>query len=165
MAQILKYWQPVTGVGTHSYPWNSQTLIADFGSTAYDWSNRVITYERDLTTSATWLKVGEGISRKENGAGHNNEDDYQHINNIRTDLMNYGYTPVYQRYANLSGYDGSSATISSDINSGVGIINYANHGQETAWGANSSGYIRYPRQWHSLCGCHPPAIPTLFWQY
>ena len=105
--------------------------------------NRIITYERDLTTSATWLKVGEGISRKENGAGHNNEDDYQHINNIRTDLMNYGYTPVYQRYANLSGYDGSSATISSDINSGVGIINYANHGQETAWGANSSGYIYY----------------------
>ena len=105
--------------------------------------NRVITYERDLTTSATWLKVGEGISRKENGSGHNNEDDYQHMNNIRTDLLNYGYTPVYQRYANLTGYDGSSATISSDINSGVGIINYANHGQETAWGANSSGYIYY----------------------
>ena len=105
--------------------------------------NRVITYERDLTTSATWLKVGQGISRKEGGAGHNNEDDYQHMNNIRTDLLNYGYSPVYQRYANLSGYDGSSATISSDINSGVGIINYANHGQETAWGANSSGYIYY----------------------
>ena len=105
--------------------------------------NRVITYERDLTTSASWLQKGEGISRKEGGSGHNNEDDYQHINNIRTDLLNYGYTTVYQRYANLSGYDGSSTTISSDINSGVGIINYANHGQETAWGANSSGYIYY----------------------
>ena len=105
--------------------------------------NRVITYERDLTTSASWLQVGEGISRKENGSGHNGEDDYQHMNNIRTDLLNYGYSPVYQRYANLTGYDGSSSTISSDINSGVGIINYANHGQETAWGANSSGYIYY----------------------
>ena len=105
--------------------------------------NRVITYERDLTTSASWLQVGEGISRKENGSGHNSEDDYQHINNIRTDLLNYGYTTVYQRYANLTGYDGSSATISSDINNGVGIINYANHGQETAWGANQSGYIYY----------------------
>ena len=104
---------------------------------------RVITYERDLTTSDSWLQIGEGISRKEGGSGHNNEDDYQHINNIRTDLLNYGYTTVYQRYANLSGYDGSSATISSDINSGVGIINYANHGQETAWGANSTGYIYY----------------------
>ena len=105
--------------------------------------NRVITYERDLTTSATWLQLAEGISRKENGSGHNGEDDYQHMDNIRTDLLYYGYTTVYQRYANLTGYDGSSSTISSDINNGVGIINYTNHGQETAWGANSSGYIYY----------------------
>ena len=105
--------------------------------------NRVITYERDLTPSATWLEKAEGISRKENGSGHNSEDDYQHMDNIRTDLLNYGYNPVYQRYANLNGYDGSSSTISSDINQGVGIINYANHGQETGWGANSSGYIYY----------------------
>jgi gingipain R len=105
--------------------------------------NRVITYERDLTTSASWLQKGVGISRKENGAGHNNEDDYQHMNNIRTDLLNYGYTTVTQRYANLTGYDASASTISSDINSGAGIVNYANHGQETAWGANYSGYVYY----------------------
>ncbi|MBP5796806.1 MAG: hypothetical protein J6W26_00830 [Bacteroidales bacterium] len=104
---------------------------------------RSIEYERDRTTSDTWLQKGVGISRKENGAGHNNEDDYQHMNNIRTDLLNYGYTTVTQRYANLSGYDGSSATISSDINAGAGIVNYANHGLETAWGANMSGYIYY----------------------
>ena len=105
--------------------------------------NRVITYERDLTASASWLQKGVGISRKENGSGHNNEDDYQHMNNIRTDLLNYGYTTVTQRYANLTGYDASASTISSDINSGAGIVNYANHGQETAWGANSSGYVYY----------------------
>jgi hypothetical protein len=104
---------------------------------------RAITYERDLTTSASWLQKGVGISRKENGSGHNNEDDYQHMNNIRTDLLNYGYTTVTQRYANLTGYDASASTISSDINSGAGIVNYANHGQETAWGANSSGYVYY----------------------
>ena len=106
-------------------------------------ANRVINYERDLTTSATWLKIAQGISRKEGGSGHNSEDDYQHIDNIRTDLLNYGYSTVYQRYANLSGYTATSSQISSDINSGVGIINYANHGQETAWGANSSGYVYY----------------------
>ena len=106
--------------------------------------NRVITYERDLTTSATWLMKGEGISRKEGTSDSDQgEDDYQHINNIRTDLINYGYTSVNQRYANLSGYDGSAATISSDINGGVGIVNYANHGLETGWGANASGYIYY----------------------
>ena len=106
-------------------------------------ANRAIAYERDLTTSASWLQNGVGISRKENGSGHNNEDDYQHMNNIRTDLLNYGYTTVTQRYANLTGYDASASTISSDINSGAGIVNYANHGQETAWGANSSGYVYY----------------------
>ena len=106
-------------------------------------ANRAITYERDLTTSASWLQNGVGISRKENGSGHNDEDDYQHMNNIRTDLLNYGYTTVTQRYANLTGYDASASTISSDINSGAGIVNYANHGQETAWGANSSGYVYY----------------------
>ncbi|MBQ6307134.1 MAG: hypothetical protein IJK78_11255 [Bacteroidales bacterium] len=106
---------------------------------------RAITYERDLTTSATWLQLGEGIARKEgqSPSAHNNEDDYVHMNNIRTDLLNYGYSTVYQRYANLTGYSATAATISSDINSGVGIINYCNHGQETAWGANSSGYVYY----------------------
>ena len=99
--------------------------------------NRVITYERDLTTSASWLQVAQGIAKKEGGSGHNGEDDYQHIDVIRTDLLNYGYSPVYQRYANLSGYTATAAQISADINSGVGIINYCNHGAETMWGVAS----------------------------
>ena len=99
--------------------------------------NRVITYERDLTTSASWLQEAEGIAKKEGGSGHNGEDDYQHMDVIRTDLLNYGYSTVYQRYENLSGYTATASTISSDINSGVGIINYCNHGAETMWGVAS----------------------------
>ena len=99
--------------------------------------NRVITYERDLTTSASWLQVGQGIAKKEGGSGHNGEDDYQHMDVIRTDLLNYGYNPVYQRYENLSGYTATATQISADINSGVGIINYCNHGAETMWGVAS----------------------------
>jgi gingipain R len=99
--------------------------------------NRVINYERDLTTSASWLQVAQGIAKKEGGSGHNGEDDYQHMDVIRTDLLNYGYSPVYQRYASLSGYTATAAQISADINSGVGIINYCNHGAETMWGVAS----------------------------
>ena len=99
--------------------------------------NRAITYERDLTTSASWLQIAQGISKKEGGSGHNSEDDYQHMDNIRTDLLGYGYSPVYQRYENLSGYTATASQISSDINSGVGIINYCNHGAETMWGVAS----------------------------
>ena len=96
--------------------------------------NRIITYERDLTASATWCQNGLGISTTEGSGGHNNEDDYQHIENLRTDLNAYGYATVYQDYKGVSGYPSSTTTtISSHINSGVGIINYCNHGEETGW--------------------------------
>ena len=95
---------------------------------------KVITYERDLTTSATWCQNGLGISASAGDGGHNNEDDYQHIENLRTDLLNYGYSTVYQDYKSVSGYPSSTTTtISNHINDGVGIINYCNHGEETGW--------------------------------
>jgi hypothetical protein len=101
---------------------------------------KVITYERDLTTSATWLSKGLGVSTTAGNSGHYSEDDYQHIDNIRTDLMNYGYSTVYQEYYNVSGYSSTTQQISTRINSGVGIINYCNHGSQTAWQSHSPYY-------------------------
>ena len=96
--------------------------------------NRIIAYERDLTTTDSWCQNGLGISASAGNSGHYNEDDYQHVENLRTDLLNYGYTTVYQDYKSVSGYPSSSTTtISNHINSGVGIINYCNHGEETGW--------------------------------
>ena len=96
--------------------------------------NKVITYERDLTTNDTWCQNGLGISTTEGSGGHNGEDDYEHIENLRTDLLNFGYSTVYQDYKNVSGFPSSTTTtISNHINSGVGIINYCNHGEETGW--------------------------------
>ena len=46
MAQIMKYWSyPSTGIGSHSYTWNGQTLNANFGATTYDWNNMADYYE------------------------------------------------------------------------------------------------------------------------
>lgn len=46
MAQIMKYWNyPSTGIGSHSYTWNGQTLNANFGATTYDWNNMADCYE------------------------------------------------------------------------------------------------------------------------
>lgn len=95
--------------------------------------NRTITYERDLNTSATWLKKGLGVSAKENGSGHNGEDDYEHIDLIRNDLLGYTYSTVFREYYGVSGITSTTTTISNDINGGVGIINYCNHGSETSW--------------------------------
>lgn len=101
---------------------------------------KVITYERDLTTSATWLQNGMGVSASAGNNGHYNEDDYVHINNIRTDLLNYGYSTVYQEYYRVSGYSSTTQQISTRVNSGVGIITYCNHGSETAWQSHSPYY-------------------------
>ena len=97
--------------------------------------NKVIHYERDINANDTWLAVGQGVSKNEGaGSGHYGEADYQHIDNIRTDLLNYGYNTVHRDYQGVSGVTSSAAIISQHINEGVGIINYCNHGNETSWG-------------------------------
>ena len=102
--------------------------------------NKVIHYERDITASDTWLRVGQGVSKNEGaGSGHFGESDYQHIDNIRTDLLAYNYTTVHRDYQGVSGISSSAAIVSQHINEGLSIINYCNHGSETSWGVFSYG--------------------------
>ena len=98
--------------------------------------NKVIYYERDIDATATWLTFGDGIGNGD-GPGHYNEYDWQHVENIRTDLLNYNYTTVYQDYPGVSGYSSSANVLSQHINNGVSIINYCNHGSETSWALNN----------------------------
>ncbi|MBQ8959229.1 MAG: T9SS type A sorting domain-containing protein [Bacteroidales bacterium] len=96
--------------------------------------NKVIHYERDIAASDTWLPTGTGVATVAGGGGHFGEDDWQHIDNIRTDLLDYNYTEVYRDYPSGGGANSNSATLSQHINNGVSIINYCNHGSETSWG-------------------------------
>lgn len=97
--------------------------------------NKVIHYERDITANDTWLRVGQGVSKNEGaGSGHFGESDYQHIDNIRNDLLAYNYITVHRDYQSVSGVTSSAAIISQHINEGLSIINYCNHGSETSWG-------------------------------
>ena len=100
--------------------------------------NKVINYERDLNATATWLPIGQGVSKNEGaGSGHYGEADYEHVDYIRDDLLNYNYTTVHRDYQNVSGVSSSANTVSQHINEGVSIINYCNHGSETSWGVFS----------------------------
>ncbi len=95
--------------------------------------NKVLNYDRDLNETDTWLSVGQGVSTTSQG-GHYNEADYQHIDNIRNDLLGYNYTNVYRDYKNVDGTTATSASdVSQHINEGVSIINYCNHGSITNW--------------------------------
>ncbi len=98
--------------------------------------NKVIHYERDVNASDTWLTYGDGLGNND-GPGHFGEKDWQHIENIRTDLMAYNYTTVYQDYPGVAGYSSNATILSQHINDGVSIINYCNHGSETSWALNN----------------------------
>lgn len=99
--------------------------------------NKVLNYERDLDETATWLSVGQGVSTNSQ-SGHYGETDYEHIDNIREDLLGYNYTNVYRDYSNVLGTTANNAAaVSQHINEGVSIINYCNHGSETSWGVFS----------------------------
>ncbi|MBS4014390.1 MAG: Ig-like domain-containing protein, partial [Bacteroidetes bacterium] len=98
---------------------------------------RMIHYERDISTADTWLRNGMGVARNEGaGNGHNGgEADYVHMDFIRDTLLNYTYNVVYKEYdGNVPGVTNTTPTsISGKINSGVSIINYCNHGSDTGW--------------------------------
>ena len=98
---------------------------------------RSIWYERDITTTDTWLGTGICISYNEGGSGAHDgqENDYVHMNNIRNRMLTYGYDPVYQEYGgNCPGVPNTSATqISQRFNGGASMTNYINHGHVTNW--------------------------------
>ena len=96
--------------------------------------DKVIHYERDINANDTWLSTGTGVATVAGGGGHFGEDDWQHIDNIRNDLLAYNYTEVFRDYPSGGGANSNSATLTQHINNGVSIINYCNHGSETSWG-------------------------------
>lgn len=86
--------------------------------------NRTIHYERDVTTSDSWLASGVGIASNEGS----NPSDAEHMNAIETKLEGYGYniTRCYQD-------GGSAAQLTTLLNAGKGIINYVGHGSNTSF--------------------------------
>ncbi|MFH1841869.1 MAG: C25 family cysteine peptidase [bacterium] len=90
--------------------------------------DRTITYERDQVVGATWPQYGFGVASNE-GPGHFGEYDYEHLNNIRTDLLGYGYLGVDQIYDPGA----TAAQVTTAVNAGRGIGNYTGHGSVTAW--------------------------------
>lgn len=59
--------------------------------------------------------------------------EWQHLEHIRTKLLDYGYNTVYQEYDAVSGFTSTTSQIAEEINGGVGFINYSGHGTDTAW--------------------------------
>ncbi|MBU0617917.1 MAG: hypothetical protein KKI02_09390, partial [Planctomycetes bacterium] len=89
---------------------------------------RSIEYEQMSATSQEWFWRGTGIASNQ-GPGDDGEYDNEHVDNIRDDLLAYGYTEVDQIYDPY----GTAAMVSAALNDGRGIINYCGHGSMTSW--------------------------------
>ena len=103
---------------------------------------RSIEYERDPQLAVEWYTKGVGLGSAQ-GPGDDNEMDYQHIRNIRTQLLAYTYTLVDELYDGSQGGDDAPGNptptmVGAAVDNGRSIINYCGHGSPTSWG--TSGY-------------------------
>ncbi len=116
--------------GDDSYP---DILVGRFSAqTAYHVDTQVertIEYEQMPAMMEEWFKRATGVASAE-GPGDDGEYDFEHLDNIRTDLLAYGYTPVDQIYDPGA----SAAQVTSAVNAGRGLINYTGHGSTYGWG-------------------------------
>jgi len=92
--------------------------------------NKILTYERDFTTAQTWLQYASGVASAE-GTGDDGEYDWEHMDNIRTDLLGYGYTVVDRVYPNNPPC--TAAQLTTYLNGGSGVLNYCGHGNTTSF--------------------------------
>ena len=135
--------------GSDSYP---EVLIGRFSaSSVADLAtqiNRTLEYEK-TPAQGDWYKKAVGIGSAEGaGFGDNGEADWEHLRNIRTDLMSFGFTEVYELYDGSQGgedADGNpnSSMVSEVMNDGVTVFNYTGHGGQNGMstGSYSSGDI------------------------
>jgi len=88
---------------------------------------RVINYEKTPYGTA-WYQKATGVASTQ-GTGDDGEYDHEHLNNIRDDLLAYGYTEVDQIY----GTSATAAMVTTALNNGRGLVNYTGHGSTTSW--------------------------------
>ena len=95
--------------------------------------NRTMEYEKS-PMAGDWMEKAIGLGSNEgDGIGDDSEPDWQHLRNIRTVLMDYGYSEVAEFYDGSHGGSDAAGSPNSGIilpavNNGVGLFNYTGHG-------------------------------------
>ena len=125
------------GLVSNSNDWYPDIYVGRFSpSNLTDLSTivqRNLEYETNPDTTDYYLNaIGLG-SNEGAGYGDDGEADWQHLRNIRNDLLNYGYQNIYEFYdGNQGGADAdgppNTSMISTALNNGVSIFNYCGHG-------------------------------------
>ena len=118
--------------------------------------NRTIEYEMDPDPTADWYKKGSGFA-SDQGPGDDGEIDYEHLDNIRDDLLGFTYIEVDQIYDPTGTVEDGEVA----LNEGRSIVNYTGHGSNGSWGngcpmnqTDVNGLVNmgmYPFIWSVAC--------------
>lgn len=119
---------------------------------------RTLEYEK-LPKEGDWMEKAAGIGSNE-GAGYGNLGlaDWDHLRQMRTKLMDFGYTTVHEFYEGSQGGEDASGNptvqmLQTAFNDGLGLWNYTGHGWENGMSTcnytgadanNASNYGMYP---------------------
>lgn len=129
------YYGQLAGGATDYY---LEAFVGRYSGTSSDirtMVNRNLEYEKN-PAPGDWMEKAIGLGSGEgSGIGNDGEADWQHLRNIRTRLMDYGYTTVYEFYDGTRGGEDASGNPNSTIilpavNDGVGLFNYTGHGAQ-----------------------------------
>ncbi len=94
---------------------------------------KFVEYEKLPQADVGWYRRGIGIGSGEGaGIGDDGEADWQHMENIRTDLLGFTYTGVDTIYDHYP-YQATAQMVMNAVNAGRSIIDYCGHGSVTSW--------------------------------
>lgn len=123
-------------LGSDYYP---ELFVGRFSGNASEIAvmvKRTLEYETN-PLAGDWMTKAIGLASSE-GAGYGDEGqaDFQHMRGLRTQLMDYGYTKVWEFYEGSQGGEDapnnpSASSITVAVNEGVGLFNYTGHGDLT----------------------------------
>ncbi len=100
---------------------------------------RTINYEKDPQLRLDdWYTTVIGIG-SDQGPGDDNEDDFEHIRNLQTQLLSYTYTWNPELFDGSQGGNDepgnpNASKVTTAVNEGSGLIVYCGHGSQTSWG-------------------------------
>ena len=127
------YYGQLTGGANDYYP---ELFIGRFSGNSSQITtmvNRNLEYEK-TPANGNWMTKAIGLASDEgSGFGDDGQSDYEHHQAMRSKLLGFGYTTVYEFYDGSQGGtdasgDPSSSIVSQAVNSGVGLFNYTGHG-------------------------------------
>lgn len=127
------YYGQITGGENDFYP---ELLVGRLSGNEQDMNTmvaRILEYDK-TPMEGDWMKNAIGIGSNEgDGYGNDGEADFQHLRNIRTQLIDYGYSTVYEFYQGSQGWEDAPGEptptmINSAMNDGTGLFNYTGHG-------------------------------------